>query len=225
MSKSSDGPTAPPPADVDRKFRIAKWFPDLGDDKIAKLRAFHSELIFFNGRMNLISPKTEAEADEVHIADAILAARSIFSSCNEQTVYDLGSGNGVPGIVMAILEPKRKFFLVDADARKIEFMKHCVARLQLANCATIHGRLEDLDDGSVKCGVSRAMASISKMLLFARKATAPGSVLYHMKSDSWAREAAEIPSQVLAHWEPRLVSGYSLPETGVKLFVVMTQKK
>lgn len=211
---------------IDGKFwRIPEWFEGLSDEALHQLKVYHHELITFNGRMNLISPRTEKAADLIHFADSILGCRTIVANTDKKVFFDLGSGNGLPGLVMAALYPDCKVVPVEADARKVEFIKHCVGRMGLRNVKAIHARVEDLDQGMVECGITRAMASISKTLLLARQAAAENCEFYHFKGSSWATEVAEIPSQLLAHWETDEVKEYTLPNNETKMTVVLTRKK
>ncbi len=206
------------------QWRIPKWFPHLGDDLLTRFRALNSELIFFNGRMNLISPRTESISDQIHFADCILASQIILENTNEKHIFDMGAGNGMPGLILAMLKPTIKVTLIDADARKIEFLKHCISRLDIKNCDTAHERLEEYKGPAIMCAVTRAMASISKTLLFARKISAPDAKFFHLKSQSWPREVAEIPSQVLAFWDVAHIKDYSLPESDIKMTIVSTTR-
>jgi 16S rRNA (guanine527-N7)-methyltransferase len=205
-----------------RFWRIQEWFPDLNAKTLSSLRAYHSEILYFNGRMNLISPRTEKNADQIHFADAIIGAKIIFKNTTQGVIYDIGSGNGIPGIVMAILYPEKKFILVDADARKAEFLKHVCGRLELKNCSILHTRLEDIEKGSVQCAVTRGFASISKCLIMSRKAAAIKSEIYHFKGPSWSLEVASIPPQVLAFWEPSHIEDYTLPLSDSPFSIVRT---
>lgn len=207
-----------------KQWRLVRWFPELSEDQHRKLRMFHVELIHFNGRMNLISNRSEKEADLVHFADCLLASQSILSSTSKQEIFDIGSGNGLPGIIMAILDPSRKIIMVDKDARKIEFLKHVIGRLNLVNTLAIHARLEDLPDGSVHCAVSRGFASIGKSLVVCRRVAADDMEYFHLKSDGWVKEAAEIPPQICRFWEPKLVAKYDLPENYGYMCLVVTNK-
>ncbi|OFZ16668.1 MAG: hypothetical protein A2Z20_01075 [Bdellovibrionales bacterium RBG_16_40_8] len=207
-----------------RYWRIPKWFPELQSDLQSRLRDFHAELIHFNGRMNLISPRTEKDADLIHIADGILGARAIFSMTNKREIYDFGAGNGMPGIVMALLDPSRSIIMVDKDARKVEFIKHCSARLKITNCTALHTRVEEMPAESVHCAVSRGLASIAKSLIMIRRVAAIDCEYFHFKGESWSTEVAGIPSQVLAHWELADVADYNLPEEGAKHSIVQTKR-
>lgn len=206
------------------QWRIPEWFAHLSDVQLEQLRVFHVELISFNGRINLISPRSERNADIVHFADCISACEALLSSTQEQEIYDIGSGNGLPGIVLAILDNSRKVIMIDKDARKIEFLKHIAAKLGLKNAVAIHSRVEDLPDGSIKCAISRGFASIGKSLVACRKAAAKGMQYYHMKSDSWVTEAAEIPPQICSYWQPQLVKKYSLPANLASMHLILTNK-
>jgi len=207
-----------------RKWRIQDWFDNFDVEKEKKLRAYFIELIHFNGRINLISTRSEENGDLIHITDCIIAGSIILGSTKQREIYDIGSGNGLPGIVMAILDPDRQFVLIDRDAKKIEFIKHICSRVGIKNVSAQQARVEDLKSGTVHCAVSRGFASLSKSVITLRKASPVGGEYFHMKSDSWVREVAQIPTQLCAFWEPSLVSEYQLPTVESKFSVVLTKK-
>lgn len=205
-------------------WRVPEIFPQLGEVILGKLKAYHSELIYFNGRMNLISGRTERNADVVHIVDGLMGAEFIMRDTKADEIYDIGSGNGVPGLLLALVAPQRKVILVDADARKIEYIKHCVSRLGLGNCTTLHARVEDLSAASIACAVSRGFAPLGKAMLAFRKCAAVGCEYYHFKSTNWTSELAGVPSQVLSMWEPRHIGDYTLPIVGGAMSILLTKR-
>ena len=217
--------TNPKDSEVPAHWRVPQWFPNLNKKTLDCLHAYHQELIRFNKRINLISPKTELDADAIHVSDAILAAGIILKHTKMKEVYDIGSGNGIPGIIMAILAEDRPVRLVDSDTRKIEFLKHCIAKLNLKNCFATHARAETLGEGVISCGVCRGFASVTKTLLGLRKIAAPGCELFHLKGEAWAGEVAEVPAQILASWEPKFLADYTLPDLGTKLSVIVTVRR
>ncbi len=210
---------------VELPWRVPEWFSDLSIQILDSLRAYYSELIFFNKKMNLVSPRTEEDGDLIHVADGILAAKLILGHSKHGEIYDIGSGNGVPGLIMAILAPDRTFRLVDSDTRKIEFIKHCINKLGLKNCFATHARAEELGEGIMHCGVCRGFAPIGRALLMLRKVADKGCEFYHMKGETWAREVGQLPAQVLASWEPKFLGDYELPKGGAKLSVILTVRK
>ncbi|MCB0419597.1 MAG: 16S rRNA (guanine(527)-N(7))-methyltransferase RsmG [Bdellovibrionales bacterium] len=206
-------------------WRISKWFPSMEAEVLEKLKLYHSELLHFNKSINLISSKTEESADELHIADAILGGQLILNDAKHNNIYDIGSGNGVPGIVLAIMDRQKKIFLLDSDSRKCEFLKLMVKRLHLNNAEVINTQFEKISEDSIECAVSRGFASLGKTLIVARQKMKKGATYYNFKSDSWFREVADIPSQVSMHYTPQLLGDYSLPSSNAKLSIIKVTKR
>lgn len=206
------------------KWRLPEWYPELGDTLLQDLRKYHLELIRFNGTINLISPRTEVNADLVHFADSVAGGRLILEKTDSERIFDIGSGNGFPGLIMACLARDREFVLLDKDARKLEFCKHVAGILKLENVRTLHNQVEALPADLIQCAVSRGFAPLSNALVATRKVFAKGAHYYHFKGDSWVREVADIPTQVCSVWSPKLSGEYSLPKDVAKLVVVETKK-
>jgi 16S rRNA (guanine527-N7)-methyltransferase len=237
LSRVPRGIPKPPPAPTDSPgadaifneeasaARYAKWFPDLSDDVRGKLLTYHTELIKFNRTMNLISAVSSKQADALHFADAVLAGQLIFPALvPDAPLYDFGSGNGIPGLVIAILYPMLSLILVDRDPRKIEFCKHIAATLELKNVSFKVGTVEDLPPASVLNAAGRGFAPLSKAMIVSRKAIRKGGRFFHLKGDGWANELAQVPSQLFSYWSPSLVGQYRIPDSSIDMAVVMTEK-
>lgn len=222
----ADVPAKKPAAPVNESdnalWRIPEWFKTM-DPKFAEvMKTYHRELMKFNGKLNLISRNTEREADETHFADSLLASELLLKMNLGKKVYDIGSGNGLPGLILAVCKPDVEFALVESDARKCEFLKHMIHVLGLKNCQVMNVRLETLSGMDV--AVSRGFANLSKALLASNRLFNKGGRFYHLKGNNWSREIADIPSQLIAHWKPELVGEYSLPVSQVRRAVVCTTK-
>lgn len=205
-------------------WRIPEWFPDLPSLTQERLKLYHGELIRFNSRLNLISRTTERDADEVHFADCLYAVKGIPAESWAFPVHDVGSGNGLPGVVLGLLYPEVDVRLVEGDSRKCEFLKHIIHALQLENVKVMNVRLESLKSANLQVGITRGFASISKTVLACNRTFVRGGKFFHLKSGAWAREVAEIPSQLTAFWSPELVFEYSLPVSQARRGVVLTNK-
>ncbi|NJL23944.1 MAG: 16S rRNA (guanine(527)-N(7))-methyltransferase RsmG [Calothrix sp. SM1_5_4] len=206
-------------------WRIPEWFPSLSPEVVLTLKSYHSELLKFNLRLNLISRNTERDADEVHFADCILASEVLAKVHLGAEVFDVGSGNGLPGILFAILRPQTTFHLVESDSRKAEFLKHMIHVLGLKNADVMAVRLESLKGMAASVAVSRGFASISKTCLGCNRIFPVGGKFYHLKGSNWSTEIAEIPSQLISIWKPELVGEYTLPVSQARRAVVCTTKK
>lgn len=209
--------------DVEAKYK--RWFPDLSADAVAKLSGFHDELLKKNKVLNLISAPTLKNAEQVHFADAILASRFIVGSLLPNSpLYDAGGGNGIPGLVIAILQPALPVIIVDRDSKKTEFVQQVAGALKLANVSVQPKGLEELPPGTVLNAVVRGAGPLQKSLLALRKQFPKGGRLFHLKGDAWANELAQVPSQLFSYWSPSLLGQYKLPETSTSMSVVMTEK-
>jgi 16S rRNA (guanine527-N7)-methyltransferase len=205
-------------------WRMPEWYPDTPSQLMAQLKTYHSELLKFNVKLNLVARSTEREADEVHFADSLLAARLIPAAKMAHPLYDIGSGNGLPGVIVGLLNPNLETFLVESDSRKAEFLKHVIHVLQLKNVKVMNARLENIKTPTLAYGMSRGFASISKTILACNKIFLKGGRFFHLKSGAWSKEIAEIPSQLISIWTPELVGEYALPNSQVRRAVICTTK-
>lgn len=205
-------------------WRIDQWFPELSSDIRSNLKKYHEELLRFNKTVNLIGVKTIPMADAIHFADSILATRIIYQDLQHSEIHDFGSGNGFPGLVMALMYPDKRIHFLEMDVRKAEFIKHMISILGLKNCDVLVRSIEVFGEGEVKCAVSRGLSSLSKSILMARKAVPVGGTYYHLKGEEWATEIADIPTQLCSFWQPSLLGEYRLPIGEVRFAVVKTLK-
>ncbi len=206
-------------------WRINEWFPDLSPDVKARLKTYHTDLIKGNRTVNLISPKTLFVADAVHFADSILAGKIIMkSNPSIDQIYDLGSGNGFPGLVFAIVYPQVKVVLVEMDSKKCEFLRTMVQTLGLENVTVDCKNIESFGEGTIRFAMARGLGSISKNIMMTRKIVAKGGCFFHLKTEEWGIEVGEIPTQLCSLWSPSLIGEYKLPVGAVKFSVVKTDK-
>jgi 16S rRNA (guanine527-N7)-methyltransferase len=207
------------------QWRVGNWFADIPADVQKKLRIYFDELVKFNKTLTLVSPKTVPAADAIHFSDSILATRVILKAYpGIKEIHDLGSGNGFPGLIIALLSPSTKVVLVEMDQKKSEFLKHIRTALELKNVEIVVSKIEDLKDGSVQNAIARGLSSISKALLLTRTKVVKGGLLFHMKSEQWGMEVSEIPIQLCSAWAPSLLGEYRLPIGEMKFAVIKTER-
>lgn len=192
---------------------------------ITGLNLYLAELHRFNKRLNLVSSATLAKADAVHIGDAVRAWGLLSERFpSDALIYDFGSGNGVPGLVFALMESLsgdgRRFRLIDRDQRKLEFLKHVAFKLGLKNISFSNTDVAQLPDGSVSFAVARGFAPVTAALLTTSKCIGKGGELYMLKSEGWSREVADIPTPVFGTWQVEMVGQYKLPETAAEYVLI-----
>ncbi len=117
---------------------------------------FLAHLLDVNTRMNLTGITDPGEAWMKHIFDALTIVPLLSDLEDGARVIDVGSGGGVPGMVLAIAMPSMRFTLLDSTAKKINFLEQLAAWLTLDNVRAIVGRAETLgNDRGVRTGDGR----------------------------------------------------------------------
>ncbi len=112
-------------------------------DDLEKLNLFVTNILVWNGRINLISRRDEGNVWSKHVLISLsfLCQRRLASGSR---IADIGSGGGFPAIPLAILHPNIRFFLIDSIQKKIRALESIVRELELTNISTICARAETL---------------------------------------------------------------------------------
>lgn len=122
-------------------------------------------------------------------------------------LLDVGSGAGLPGVVIAVCCPDLDVSCVDRVAKKAAFIQQVVLSLGLTHLRGVHARVEDLS-GQYEVVVSRAFASLGDFTALSWGALAPGGLWMAMKGKQPDDELATLPAQVqVFHVEPVAVPG------------------
>jgi len=122
-------------------------------------------------------------------------------------VLDVGSGGGLPGIVLAVALPQARFTLVDAVQKKCAFLTQARLVLRLPNVEVVHARVEAMRGPLFDVIVSRALATLAQFVGWTRHLLAPGGCWLAMKGRSPADELAALPPDVRASVVPLSVPG------------------
>lgn len=147
-----------------------------------------SLLLKWNARINLIGPMTEADIWSRHIEDSLQLVPLIPSSAT--SLVDLGSGAGLPGMVIAIAKPELKVTLVEQDQRKAAFLTEVKHRLNLSNVVVEAKDIKAVEDG-FDVVTARALASLDALLSFAKPLMGQGSVCLFPKGENHQNEIAK----------------------------------
>lgn len=211
--------------DVSASFRLAKWFPNLSKEVIDKLSIYNKLLIKSNDLLNLVSAKSLPYADLVHFSDSLLAFESVYKKINKnEPLYDIASGNGFPGLVIAIAYPDIRVHLVEHDQRRCEFLRNVIAATGIKNASVISVQAESLSEASVEQAICRGYTTLTKAFLALRKPFKVGGTMYFMKAADWPVEISQVPTQLCSIWTPNLFHEYKLPTTESTFYVVAAQK-
>ncbi len=122
---------------------ILKYFPDLTENQIAQFAQLFDLYSYWNAQINVISRKDIEELYERHVLHSLGIAKVCMFKSGE-SVLDVGTGGGFPGIPLAILFPETEFHLVDSIGKKIKVVKEVASALGLENLQADHLRAEQI---------------------------------------------------------------------------------
>ena len=151
-----------------------------------KIKKYKDLLLQENQKQNLISRKQENNIDN-HIKDCLSISSHLSSN-----IMDLGTGGGLPGIPLAIEDPRKKIYLVEASQKKCSFLLHTKNLLGLENLHVINKRGEDLhlkDFAEDMDIVTRAFGTAEKTIKTTKKLLEnPNNQLKLMKTEEALKE-------------------------------------
>ena len=115
----------------------------INERQIPLFYVYYRELFRWNKSINLISQNDEKGFISRHIIDSLSLLLKVDFT-RDDTLLDLGSGNGLPGIPLAIMLAGTSITLLESSIKKCVFLQHIKSRLQLENVSVLHGRFESL---------------------------------------------------------------------------------
>ena len=154
-----------------------------------RLKEYEKLLFKWNAKINLVSRSTLNNFWNRHVLDSAQFLSSVGEKAGKWV--DLGSGGGLPGLVVAILsdeiEPVNKLFLVEADARKAVFLKTVCRELGL-KVEVYNNRIEELPPISANIVSARALAPLKTLCLYAKNHLEKDGVAVFAKGENWKAE-------------------------------------
>lgn len=185
----------------------------LSEGQIDQLLAYQDLIAKWNKVYNLTAVRDPAEMLTHHLLDSLAAIPPLLRQTEGQPVrlLDVGSGGGLPGVVIAITCPQIEVHCVDTVLKKATFIQQVAASLRLPNLRGIHARVESLaaeQGGCYDVVCSRAFASLVDFTSWSRSALKPDGVWMALKGKHPVDELAALPASVsVFHVEQLAVPG------------------
>ena len=184
-----------------------------------QLRTYRDLLFRWNQRFNLTAVREPEEIDSRLIADALRLLPAIDAELEARNgrarLIDLGTGAGLPGLVIKIARPEIGIVLVDATNKKIQFVQHVVTELGLKSASTVHGRAEDLGQhidyrGQFDLVTARGVATLPTLVEMTVPLLVVGGVFLFPKGDNIdaERRSGELAAKIVG---ARIESAELLP--------------
>jgi 16S rRNA (guanine527-N7)-methyltransferase len=186
---------------------------ELDEGRVSQLLDYLALLQKWNKVYNLTAVRDPAEMLTHHLLDSLAAIQPLLRQTRGEPVrlLDVGSGGGVPGVVIAIVCPQIDVSCVDTVGKKAAFIQQTAATLKLPNLRGVHARVETLtaeQGGGFDVVCSRAFASLVDFTAWSQAALKLGGVWMAMKGKHPADELAALPPAVAVfHVEQLQVPG------------------
>lgn len=193
---------------------------DLLKEESECLLNYLSLLLKWNKAFNLTAITNLKEALDLHLLDSVAVTPAIK---DYSSLLDVGTGGGLPGIPLAILNPDKQFTLLDTNGKKTRFLKQVVYELGLDNVTVINQRVQDFENQSgYACILSRAFASLSDMVQWTDHLLSKQGHWLAMKGQYPQQELDELPETI------ELVKANEVKLPGVnasRWFIYLKQKQ
>ena len=162
----------------------------LSDRQVESLMAYLTLLEKWNKVYNLTAIRDPQEMLVKHLLDSL----AVVPFIDGQRLIDVGTGGGLPGVVLAICFPEKTVDLLDSNSKKTRFLIQVKAELKLENTAVIHRRVEQYQPEPLYDGViSRAFAAMQDMIDWTEHLLPEGGTWWAMKAQKDFEDLSVLP--------------------------------
>ena len=196
---------------------------ELAEEQLIKLDKFYHLLIEWNEKINLTRITEEKDVYLKHFYDSLTIAKVVDLSTKE-TLCDVGTGAGFPGIVLKIVYPNLKITLVDSLLKRVNYLNTIIKDLELENINAIHSRGEDFKE-KFDVVTARAVANIEKLLGFTMHLVNEKGVFVAMKGNIEEEMTEQVISKINKKYNLVTINKFLLPiENSNRSLVVIKNK-
>ena len=182
---------------------------DITKDQLNKLDKFYKILIEWNSKINLTRITEEKDVYLKHFYDS-LTLNKVVDLKSINTLCDIGTGAGFPGIVLKIVFPNLKITLIDSLQKRVNYLNEVIKELELDNIEAIHTRGEDFK-GQYDVVTSRAVANIEKLLNYTMHLVSKDGVFVAMKGNIEEELNQEVQNKINKKYKIIKIESFLLP--------------
>lgn len=199
----------------------------LGTEIVPALEAFTALLLERNQVMNLTAITEPRDVAALHLLDSLALVG--MAGLERQSVVDVGTGAGFPGVPLAIARPELCVTLLDSLGKRVDFLRESCGKLGLENVECVHGRAEEYaleHREEFDAAVSRAVAALPVLCELCLPMVKVGGQFLAMKSSHTEEEIGQAKAAIsLLGGHIREVRDYVIPTTDVVHRVVIVEKR
>lgn len=182
------------------------------EEKLEQLDIIYTTLVETNKTMNLTRITEKEDVYLKHFYDSLTLAK-VYDLSKVNTLCDIGTGAGFPGLVLKIFYPNLEITLVDSLLKRVKYLNNLIDKLQLTGIKAYHNRAEDLISDGKKFDIvtARAVSALPKLLLWTMPLVNKNGSFLAMKGN--VKEELELSKDIMKkhNWYVNKKETFTLP--------------
>lgn len=196
---------------------------NLTEDQLKKLNKFYNLLIGWNQKINLTRITNKEDVYLKHFYDSLTIVKEVDLT-KVNTLCDVGTGAGFPGIVLKIVFPNLNITLVDALQKRVNYLNKVIEELELKNIKAIHIRAEDLKE-TYDIVTARAVANIEKLITYTMHLVNKDGKLVALKGNIEEELTDKVKQKINNKYHIKTINKFLLPKEQSHRSIVIIEKK
>lgn len=196
---------------------------EVTEEKLNKLEKFYELLIDWNNKINLTRIVEKEEVYLKHFYDSLTIVKEVDLN-KVETLCDVGTGAGFPGIVLKIFYPHLKITLVDSLLKRVNYLNTIIKELELNDIVAIHARGEDVKE-KFDIVTSRAVANIEKLVVYTMHLLNKTGRLVALKGDIDKELTDDVKRKLERKYIIEKINKFELPIENSKRSLVILRNK
>jgi len=189
-----------------------------------QLELFYKLLLEWNSKINLTRITEKEEVYLKHFYDSLTITK--VANLNDiNTLCDVGTGAGFPGIVLKIVYPHLNVTLIDSLQKRVNYLNEIIKILKLNNIEAIHTRGEDYKEKTFDLVTSRAVANIEKLVKYTMHLVNKNGIFVAMKGDISKELTKDVENKLKAKYKIIEIKEFLLPKEESKRSLVVIKNK
>ena len=192
-------------------------------EQMQQLEKFYRLLIEWNQKINLTRITEKEEVYLKHFYDSLTIVKEIDLS-KVETLCDVGTGAGFPGIVLKIFYPNLKIILIDSLLKRVNYLNEIIKELELKDIKAIHTRGEEYHE-TFDVVTARAVANIEKLLKYTMHLVNKNGKLIAMKGNIDEELTEEVKKKISKKYKIIKINKFLLPKENSNRSLIVIENR
>ena len=199
---------------------------DVSRETLDQIVCYIDQLQKWNRTYNLTAIRSLDDILINHIFDCMSVVPAIFRRAQSKkfTLVDVGSGAGLPGLIIALWFPHCEVICIDTVEKKTSFIRHVSGRMGCKNVKAVHARVEDLISLEADFVISRAFSSLADFTRLAGHHCSDAGLMLSMKSTQVQEDIAELDASE-SNWSVESLEDLYVPDNKARRYLVWLHRK